>query len=263
MAASIGIYPLGIGSFGSTRLWHNTFVLLVDGERFVVDCPNRLQPMLEDNKARGALPVSIADYDHVLLTHLHKDHAGGLVELAQAGQLSPDWPMRLFAPQPMLDYLWSQTVELGVISAADFAGGAADLDRYFRPVPLDNPHDFGSFQLRYRPTQHIPNTFAYLFDFGDYKLGYSADTAFDETLIHWLDQCDTVLHEVLGPPWSEVEAVQKLHAPLAKLLELPQAFQRKTYLCHVDEDRYLEQSIGDYRYLEQQRLYRLKGRTRC
>lgn len=259
MAASIGIYPLGIGSFGATRLWHNTFVLLVDGEHTIVDCPRRLQPMLDDNKARGALLMSIADYDRVLLTHLHIDHAGGLVELAHAGQLSPDRPMRLFAPQPMLDYLWSRTVELGVVSAADFAGGAADLDQYFRPVPLDNPHDFGSFRLHYRPTQHILNTFAYLFDFGDYKLGYSADTAYDESLIHWLDHCDKILHEVVGPPWSEVEVVQKLHTPLAKLMALPLAFQQKTYLCHVDEDHYLDDDIGHYTYLKQQRLYRLKG----
>jgi ribonuclease BN (tRNA processing enzyme) len=179
--------------------------------------------------------------------------------LVQAGQLSPDRPMCLYAPQSMFDYLWSQTVEMGVVSAADFEGGAATLDRYFRPVLLDNPHDFGRFRLYYRPTQHIPNTFAYLFDFGDYKLGYSADAAFEEALITWLDQCDTVLHEVIGPPWSEVEGVQKLHTPLSKLLELPKEFQRKTFLCHVDEERYLDQDPGDYRYLEQQTLYRLKS----
>src|SRR5258708_20840459 len=194
MTASIGIYPLGIGSFGSTRLWQNTFVLLVDGERIIVDCPNRLQPMLDDNRAHGSLPIGLADYDKVVLTHLHLDHAGGLPELVQAGKLSPDRAMHLHAPQSTFDYLWSQTVELGVVSAADFPGGSADLDRYFRRVPMDNPHDFGRFQLHYRPTRHIPNTFAYLFDFGDYKLGYSADTAYDEALISWLDQCDPVFN---------------------------------------------------------------------
>jgi hypothetical protein len=40
-------------------------------------------------------------------------------------------------------------------------------------------------------------------------------------------------------------------------LEVPKAFQ-KTFLCHVDEDHYLDQDTGDYRYLEQPWLYRLK-----
>src|SRR5258708_26834984 len=123
MTASIGIYPLGIGSFGATRLWQNTFVLLVDGERIIVDCPNRLQPMLDDNRAHGSLPVGLADYDKVVLTHLHLDHAGGLPELVQAGQHSPRRPIPLQPPQVPFDHLWSQTVEPGVVSAARFPGG--------------------------------------------------------------------------------------------------------------------------------------------
>jgi ribonuclease BN (tRNA processing enzyme) len=259
MAASISIYPLGIGSFGSVRLWQNTFVLLVDGARYVVDCPNRLEPMLADNDAHGALPVSLADYDQVILTHLHTDHAGGLAELAAAGRVTAEQPLNLYAPQSLLDDLWTERHEQGIVSAADFAGGAAELARCFGRVPLRNPHDCGRFQLHYRPTQHIPNTFAYVFDFGDYKLGYSADAAYEPALIAWLDQCDTVVHEVLVPPWSEVAEARQYHTPLANLLALPEAFQRKTYLCHVDEDRYLDNFIGGYRYLEQQRLYQLKG----
>ena len=91
MAASIGIYPLGIGSFGSTRLWHNTFVLLVDGERYIIDCPERLQPMLEDNLRQGSHPIGIADYGQVLLTHLHVDHVGWNTMLVD-GKWVPTFP---------------------------------------------------------------------------------------------------------------------------------------------------------------------------
>jgi hypothetical protein len=67
------------------------------------------------------------------------------------------------------------------------------------------------------------------------------------------------LHDVLLPPWSAIDAVQQLHPPLAKLLELPIALQQKTLLCHYDETAYLAQEIGQFRYLEQNRLYQLAG----
>ena len=146
-----------------------------------------------------------------------------------------------------------------MVSAAQIEGGVATLERCFCPIALSNPHDFGSFTLHYWATQHIPNTVAYLFDFGDYKLGYSADTAFDLELIAWLDQCDLVLHDVTWPPWWDAEEMQKLHPSLARLLELPDSFQQKTFLCHYDDTTYREQEIGRYRYLEQNRLYQLVG----
>ncbi len=155
--------------------------------------------------------------------------------------------------------LWSEQQERGVASAAQIEGGGATLDRFFRPIALSNPYDFGDFTVHYRATQHFPNTFAYVLEFGHYKLGYSADTAFDEDLIAWLDQCDLVLHDVTWPPWWNDEEMLKLHPPLAKLLELPVAFQQKTLLCHYDETNFSVQEIGSYRFLEQNRLYRLIG----
>jgi hypothetical protein len=149
--------------------------------------------------------------------------------------------------------------ERGVVSAASVKGGSATLDRFFRPRPLSNPHEFADFRLLYRMTTHFPHTFAYLLDFGNYKVAYSADTPYDEELISWLDQADLVLHDVTWPPWWDIEEMLKLHPPLAKLLELPLAFQQKTLLCHYDETTYREQEIGGYRILEQNRLYQLIG----
>lgn len=259
MANSITLYPLGVGSFGAAQLYHISFLLRVEGRSIVIDCPRRLFDMLAFNAQHGEYPVTVADYQDILLTHLHIDHAGGIVELAHADIVPNNQPFNLYAPSSTFVHLWSDRTERGVVSAAQISGGAATLDRNFRARNLANPHDFGSFALYYRATSHISNTFAYLFDFGNYKLGYSADTAYDEELIVWLDQCDLILHDALLPPWSEDEEVQKLHPPLSKLLALPESFQQKTYLCHYDETTYLDQEIGSYQYLEQNRLYHLIG----
>jgi ribonuclease BN (tRNA processing enzyme) len=258
----VTLYPLGVsgsGAGGKNGFWDSNYVLRVDGRHYILDCPRGFHAMLADNARRGAVPVTLADYRDVILTHLHFDHAEGLVEIAHSGDVDPDQPINLYAPAPMLDHLWSQAEAYGVVSAAQVEGGAATLDRCFRRHPLDNPHDFGAFRLHYRPTRHIANTFAYIFDFGNYRLGFSADTAFDPDLIAWLDTCDVVIHEVIWGYWSTVESVRQLHAPLPDLLTLPPEFQRKTLLCHYDGPTAGEQVIGEYRFLQQQHLYTLMG----
>jgi len=260
MASKVSLYVLGVSGSGANYakgFWHTSFVLLVDGRSYIVDCPRNLQPMLAYNRGHGDMPVSLSDYRDVILTHLHFDHAEGLVELANEGVVPANQSIDLHAPASTLEYLWSQADKYGVVSARQVNDGNPALDRCFRPHALANPEEFEGFRLHYRPTQHIPNTFAYVFDFGGYRLGYSADTAFDPALIAWLDTCDIVLHEVLWLPWSEVEAVRRIHTPLEDLLALPEAFQRKTLLCHYDDETYLEQEIGSYRFLRQNVLYEL------
>src|SRR6185436_7334778 len=125
MTASIHLYPLGVGDSGATKFWHTSFLLVVEGHRYVIDCPRHLFQMLAFNQAQGALPVSLLDYQNILLTHLHFDHAEGLVELAHARHISEDKPLNLYAPGQTLDYLWSHHSESGIISAADVPGGSA------------------------------------------------------------------------------------------------------------------------------------------
>lgn len=260
MTVSITLYPLGVGGSGANGdhgFWDINLVLRVAGRPFIVDCPRGLYRMLADNTERGAMPVTLADYHDIILTHLHFDHAEGLVEIAHSGDVDPDRPINLYAPASTLDYLWSRAEAYGVVSAAQVEGGAATLDRCFRRCPLDYPHYFGAFRLHHRPTHHVPNTFAYIFDFGGFTLGCSADTAFDLALIAWLAPCDLILHEVIWGHWSTVESVRQLHSPLPDMLTLPPDFQRKTLLVHYDGPTAQAQDIGEYRFLKQQTLYEL------
>ena len=75
----------------------------------------------------------------------------------------------------------------------------------------------------------------------------------------WLEPCDLILHDVTWPPWWDDIEMQKLHPSLAKLLELPHAFQQKTLLCHYDDTTFHEQPIAAYRFLNQNQLYQLVG----
>ena len=53
----------------------------------------------------------------------------------------------------------------------------------------------GPFLVECRRTIHSVPTFAFRITAGDRVLGYSADTAYDPTLIEWLADADLIVHE--------------------------------------------------------------------
>lgn len=259
MADSVTLYPLGVGDAFTVEHWYMHFVLNVDGRELFVDCPAYIPKMLADNNAKGEQQITFDRYREILMTHLHADHHGGLEEVAYHQLFATKDPVKLYAPDWMLEQIWSMVLQPGVGPSYRGDGGAAALDWYFDPVPLQQPHDFGGFTVSSMRTRHIPRTLAYRFDFGNFTFGYSADAGFDQGLIDWLDECDVVVHEVwLGPTDELGGDIGILHTPLSDLLQLPEDFQRKTFLCHYRDDwRDFQDQLGGYRFLQQNKLYEL------
>jgi len=65
-------------------------------------------------------------------------------------------------------------------------------------------------------------------------LGYSADTAFDPTLIDWLAPADLIVHESGSGP---------MHTPYAQLARLPAALRAKMRLVHYADSFDLAASV--------------------
>ncbi|HEY8427763.1 MAG TPA: hypothetical protein VIL20_05285, partial [Sandaracinaceae bacterium] len=72
---------------------------------------------------------------------------------------------------------------------------------------------------------HIPTT-AFRIRAGGRTLGYSADTAFDPSLIAWLAEADLVVHETN----------YGIHTPYASLATLPAELRAKMRLIHYPDD---------------------------
>ena len=74
---------------------------------------------------------------------------------------------------------------------------AKKLDDYFDLIPLrtDSPVMLGPFAIECRPTIHAVPTTAFRITVGGRTLAFSADTAFDPTLIDWLARADLIVHE--------------------------------------------------------------------
>jgi phosphoribosyl 1,2-cyclic phosphodiesterase len=74
--------PLGIGDFFSRYYYSSSFVVLAGNSPILVDCPSPLRKMLHEASTRAGFDLPIEDINHVVLTHLHGDHANGLEEVA-------------------------------------------------------------------------------------------------------------------------------------------------------------------------------------
>jgi hypothetical protein len=100
------------------------------------------------------------------------------------------------------------------------------LDDYAEVRPLGpDTSEIGALSVAWRPTIHHIPTSALRISRGSRSLGYSADTAFDPTLIAWLEQSDLFFHETnLG-----------IHTPLASLAALPEATRARMRLIHYPD----------------------------
>jgi ribonuclease BN (tRNA processing enzyme) len=165
----------------------------------------------------------------VLITHLHGDHMGGLEQLLFWRRFVTQKKATLYAAPEVLAGLWDTRLRGGMDTLMETPGGPTKklaLDDYAEVRPLaPGANVIGDLSLEHRPTVHHIPTSALRIRAGGKVLGYSADTAFDPTLIAWLDASDLFFHETnLG-----------VHTPLASLVALPTETRARMRLIHYPD----------------------------
>jgi ribonuclease BN (tRNA processing enzyme) len=122
---------------------------------------------------------------------------------------------------------------------------------YFDLVDLDvaRPVDFGPFSIECRPTIHSIPTTAFRVTTAGRTIGFSADTAYDPSLIDWLAPCDLIVHE------ATLQTSSPLHTPYHLLAALPEPLRRKIRLIHYPDD--LDAATSLIEPLAQGRCYRV------
>ena len=217
---------LGVGDAFSAR-WYSTCLLFeYRGFRLLVDCPHPIRKII----AESSPELDLRDIDAVLLTHLHGDHCSGLEGLGFYARFVLGRRVPLYAWTPVAERIWERLAP-GMDRLRDSVDGPATprtLDDYFKlhPMTLEQPTNIGPFSVALRPTlHHIPTT-ALRISVGGRTLGYSADTAFDPSLIAWLEDSDRIVHETnLGT-----------HTPLDALLGLPAPVRERLLLVHYPDE---------------------------
>jgi len=229
--SSLSVRVVGVGDAFTAR-YHNACLLFEAGAtRLLIDAPPALARALRDlSLARPAeSAVGLDDIDHVLITHLHGDHVGGLEQLLFWRRFVTQRKASLYAVPEVLAGLWETRLRGGMETLLTAPGGprtTLGLDDYAEVRPL-GPGDnrIGDLVVEHRPTIHHIPTSAIRVRAGGRVIGYSADTAFDPTLIAWLSASDLFFHETnLG-----------VHTPLASLAALPAETRDRMHLIHYPD----------------------------
>lgn len=225
---SLSVRVIGVGDAFTDRYYNASFFIESASTRLLVDAPPALGKALGDLGTRGGERIGLGDVERVVITHLHGDHMGGLEQLLFFRRFVVGKKVELYAAREVLAGLWSTRLAGGMdtLMHADGSRSHLTLDDYADVFPLEpGKNRIGDLTLEWRPTIHHIPTSALRVSSGDKTFGYSADTAFDPSLIEWLAESDAFFHETnLG-----------VHTPLASLVGLPAAVRGKMRLIHYPD----------------------------
>lgn len=218
------LVSLGVGDAFTARYWSTCAVVEAGGRRLLIDCPHPIRRVL------AGAGLDVGDLDAVVITHNHADHVSGLEGLLFFAWFVLRRKLTLVAHPEVLEDLWNGHLRAGMCRLLDPVTHRSHehvLTDYAELVELDEQGaaSVGPFGLRCRRTVHHVPTFALRIEAEGTSLGWSADTAFDPSLIAWLAKADRVVHETnLGA-----------HTPYKKLASLPEDLRRKMWLVHYTD----------------------------
>jgi glyoxylase-like metal-dependent hydrolase (beta-lactamase superfamily II) len=226
------LLPLGVGDAFSARNYSTCFGLHAADSWLLIDCPHPVRKMMAEASASAGVRLDIDGVSAVVLTHLHADHCSGLEIFAYYSRYVLGRTVTLLAHPTVAQHLWDHHLAGSMRwsrQAADQSPVQRHFEDFFHLIPLSEKESvpIGPFTVRCRPTIHSVPTTALLIEGGGRTLGFSADTAFDPTLIEWLSSADLIIHECTPG---------HMHTPYDRLAALPADLRAKLRLIHYPDD---------------------------
>ena len=251
--ANVRVIPLGVGEAFSARNYTTCLALGAGDAWMLLDCPHPVRKMLWEGSRQAGVPLDLDRVEGVAVSHLHADHCSGLEDFGYYSYFALGRRARLLAHPEVSARLWDGLLSAGMGETRDATGATVvkRLEHYFEVTPLseDGPTAFGPFSVECRRTVHSIPTTAFRVTASGRVFGFSADTAFDPSLVAWLEPCDLIVHEVTAHAGSTA------HTPYDRLAFLPPALRARMRLTHYADDFDLDASAIEP--LRQGRVYRV------
>jgi ribonuclease BN (tRNA processing enzyme) len=223
---------LGVGNAFSALHYSSCLALEAEGAWLLIDCPHPIRKIVREASVQAGVHLGVEQFSGVVLTHLHADHSSGLETLGFFTRFVVGRPVRLLAHPEVAAHLWTGHLAGGMEWSLQGAGQAPvqrRLEDFFDLLTLDEARavSIGPFTVQFRRTIHSVPTTALLLRAGGRCLGYSADTAFDPTLVSWLSTADLIVHEA---------GTGHQHTPYEMLAALSPDLRRRMRLIHYPDD---------------------------
>lgn len=240
---AVRLIPLGVGEAFAARHYTTCLALGTDDDWLLVECPHPIRKMLREATTAAGRPFDLDRVRGVAVSHLHADHACGLEDFGFYSFFALGRRAAVLAHPDVAARLWDGLLAAGMdrMNLPGAPPSSRRFDDYFQLFALNEtaPVQFGPFAVECRPTIHPIPTTAFRIRVAGRTLGYSADTAFDPSLIEWLNAADLVVHE------ATTHVHTGAHTPYTCLAALPEALRRKMRLIHYpdgfeDEPRSIE-----------------------
>jgi len=188
--SDLSVVVLGVGDAFSATSYSTSFLLESGGVCLLVDCPHPIRKILLEATETHGPPVDLDRVDAVLLTHVHADHSSGLEGLAFYRHFFLQRKTTILTLPQTMEALWHGHLRAGMgqLTGPDGRPQPSEWRDFFDLVPLDlnAPTTVGPFTVSCRLTDHSVPTTGLRVRAGGHEVGFSADTAFDPDLIHWL-----------------------------------------------------------------------------
>ncbi len=239
--SEVRLIPLGVGEAFTAEHYTTCLALGVDDQWLLIECPHPVRKMLREATTAASLPFDLDRVEAVAVSHLHADHCSGLEDFAFYSFFVLGRRARLAMHPDVSRRLWDGLLAAGMGEVRMAPGEPVahkQLDDYFELIPLAEsaPVTVGPFVIECRPTIHPIPTTAFRIRAGGRTLAFSADTAFDPTLIDWLAEADLIVHEATTRGHTGV------HTPYEKLAALPEELRARMRLIHYPDDFDLDAS---------------------
>jgi ribonuclease BN (tRNA processing enzyme) len=232
------LLSLGVGDAFSALYYSSCFALEAGGHWLLMDSPHPIRKIFREGTHAAGTPMDVDRIEAIILTHLHGDHASGVEGLAFYFHYILGRKLPLITHPDVAALLWNKHLAGSMEWSVQHAHEAPihrTLDDFIELRLLEENQTLvhGPFSLQCRKTIHNIPTISLKIEAAGRTLGYSADTAFDPTLIDWLACADRIVHEASG---------SFMHTPYESLLTLPQEVRRKMFILHYPDTFNVEAS---------------------
>lgn len=228
------LVPLGVGEAFSALHYTTSLALGFEDTWLLIDCPHPIRKMMREASEASGIPFDVGQFTAAIITHLHADHSSGLEDFGFFSFFALGRRARLFMHPDAIPRLWEGHLAAGMEQIKvrdDEPPVPRTLADFFEVIPLDDSQavEIGPFAVECRRTIHAVPTAALRIKAGGRTFGFSADTAFDPTLIEWLAPADLIVHE------ATFREHTGSHTPYDKLAALPADLRAKMRLIHYPD----------------------------